>query len=153
MIRALAELRLRNWLQVVNESVIRPVKMLSMEPAGVRLWRLGWSLLCVPTLSTIIEPMLMVYSPDALIFILLEAPLLIYAQHGLSVTQSGLAFLAVHIGNWIGLLCFPVQRALEYRAIRKKGGERSPEVTLTWGFLAAFLLPISLCFYSCRRPR
>ncbi len=74
MIRALAELRLRNWLQVVNESVIRPVKMLSMEPAGVRLWRLGWSLLCVPTLSTIIEPLLMVYSPDALIFILLEAP-------------------------------------------------------------------------------
>jgi len=82
-----------------------------------------------------------------------DTPLLIYAQHGLSVTQKGLAFLAVHIGNWIGLLCFPVQRALEYRAIRKKGGERSPEVTLTWGFLAAFLLPISLCFYSCRRPR
>lgn len=65
-------------------------------------------------------------------------------QHGLSVTQSGLCFIAIYIGFWIGVLCYPIQRHAEKVAVRRNGGKPYPETILLWGFPAAVLLPVSL---------
>ncbi|KDN52393.1 MFS general substrate transporter [Tilletiaria anomala UBC 951] len=85
----------------------------------------------------------------AIIYLALEAIPLVYAEHGFSIGQQGLPFIALSLGFLLAFVAFPIQQALYRRAGRKNPtGEAPPEAHLLWGLFASAFFPASLFWFA-----
>jgi hypothetical protein len=75
-------------------------------------------------------------------------PIVFQRHKGFTSGESGLAFLGIGTGIVIAVIIAPFENKRYLRVVQKGGGYAPPEQRLVGGCVAAFLMPISLIWFS-----
>lgn len=119
----------RSTKQILQQTVLRPAIMLCTEPI----------VYCFALYDGL---------NYGIIYIVIEAVPLIYAQYGLTEPSINLVFLTLQIGFTLAVPLFHFQRKATLWREKVEGRRNVPEHKLLWAFLSASLFPISMFWFA-----
>ncbi|KAF8589941.1 MFS general substrate transporter [Ramaria rubella] len=79
-------------------------------------------------------------------------PIVFQEHRHFSPGDSGLAFLGIALGQWIGIASTPLQNRLYWRAMAKGGGKVLPEARLYGAVVTSMALPLGMFWFAWTSP-